>query len=66
MNMLRFSQTILQKVSFDERLFEKELRKAIDKLTNEDAEALRDWCQEHFPQRSSAITRSFNGRATAA
>lgn len=46
--MLEYAKTILQKVSFDLKLFEKELRKAIASLLNEEINLLRSWCYEKF------------------
>lgn len=46
--MLEYAKTILEKVSFDHRLFEKELRKAIANLIKDEIEVLRTWCYEKF------------------
>jgi hypothetical protein len=48
-------KTILQKVSFDKRLFEKELKKAIASLLNEEISILKAWCYEKFGQTYAAI-----------
>ena len=48
LNMLEYFKTILAKVSFDRKLFEKELRKAIKSLVAEELEELKMWCYEHF------------------
>jgi len=42
--MLEFSKCILDKMSFDENLFMKELRKLIIWSQNEKTNELRDWC----------------------
>ena len=47
-HMLEYAKTILQKVSFDLKLFEKELRKAIASLLKEEISLLRAWCYEKF------------------
>lgn len=47
-SMLEYIKIILQKVSFDRRLFEKELRKAIRMLMPEEVKRLRLWCYERF------------------
>ena len=52
--MLEYVKTILVKVSFDVRLFEKELRKAFKVLINQDLILLRAWSYEKF---SAAIYR---------
>ena len=46
--MLEYVKTILRKVSFDQTLFEKELKKAINLLIPEEIKQLRDWCYEQF------------------
>ena len=46
--MLEYIKTILKKVSFDIQLFEKELKKAINQLINEDLEELKRWCYINF------------------
>ena len=43
---LIYYQQILQKVSFDVRLFHKELRKAYRYLTPDDCDILRQWVDE--------------------
>lgn len=43
---LIYYQQILQKVSFDVRLFRKELRKAYGYLTPDDCDILRQWVDE--------------------
>ena len=53
--MLEYVKIILQKVSFDTRLFEKELRKAIANLVSEEIENLRVWCYQTFGQGSSHL-----------
>ncbi|WP_221394753.1 hypothetical protein [Dyadobacter sp. NIV53] len=47
-SMLEYIKIILQKVSFDRRLFEKELRKAIRMLMPFEVKRLRAWCYEHY------------------
>jgi len=46
--MLEYIKTILTKVSFDVKLFEKELRKAISQLINDELEDLKRWCYKKF------------------
>ncbi len=46
--MLEYVKTILLKVSFDGKLFEKELRKAFKLLTKEELGNLKNWCYETF------------------
>nr|WP_293840649.1 hypothetical protein [uncultured Arsenicibacter sp.] len=46
--MLEYIKMILEKVSFDKALFEKELRKAIKSLVREEIKELKAWCYEQF------------------
>lgn len=48
MTTLNYVKVILEKVSFDAKLFEKELRKAIKTLVVEEIKELRAWCSEQF------------------
>ncbi|MFN5004685.1 MAG: hypothetical protein ACK514_15375 [Bacteroidota bacterium] len=48
MKMLNYFKTILSRVSFDARLFEKELRKAIKMLIAEELQELRSWCYANY------------------
>ncbi len=47
-SMLEYIKTILQKVSFDKALFEKELKKAIAMLIPDEIKQLKSWCYEQF------------------
>ena len=44
--MLEYYKTVLQKVSFDAKLFSKELKKAVSKLLPNEIEELRRWLQQ--------------------
>ena len=48
MTTLDYVKVILQKVSFDAKLFEKELKKAIKTLLSDEIKELRTWCSEQF------------------
>ena len=48
MTTLDYVKVILEKVSFDAKLFEKELRKAIKTILTEEIRELRTWCSEQF------------------
>ena len=48
--MLEYFKLILSKVSFDKRLFERELRKAIKSLVEDELNELKKWCYTHFGQ----------------
>ena len=49
--MLTYVKEILHKVSFDPKLFEKELRKAIKAISAEDFADFKRWCYSHFSSR---------------
>jgi hypothetical protein len=46
--MLEYTKTILQKVSFDQNLFKKELKKSIKWLRKEEILTLYTWCMITF------------------
>lgn len=46
--MLRFSKSILKKVSFDKVLFKKELKKTISWLNKKELLTLKLWCLSTF------------------
>jgi len=48
--MLEYAKIILEKVSFDKGLFEKELKKAIEILEKTEIKTLCDWCYQQFFQ----------------
>ncbi len=48
MSMLDYVKLILEKVSFDRRLFEKELQKGIKQLVPGEVKQLKDWCYTRF------------------
>ncbi|WP_266362813.1 hypothetical protein [Tellurirhabdus rosea] len=59
-SMLEYLKTILQKVSFDQNLFEKELKKAIRSLIPEEVQQLRAWCYDKFgTSYQSVLNRCF-------
>ena len=43
--MLEYTKTVLQKVSFDAKLFSKELQKALSRLLPYEIEELKHWLQ---------------------
>ena len=55
--MLEYIKTILQKVSFDRKLFEKELKKAIAMLVLDEVKSLKVWCYETFGKIYRAVLR---------
>ncbi len=48
MKMLEYIKMILDKVSFDSKLFEKELKKGLKELLPEEMKELKNWCYEKF------------------
>ena len=46
--MLKYTMTILQKVSFDKDLFKRELRKSLKWLKRDEVLALQAWCAINF------------------
>ena len=57
--MLNYVKTILTKVSFDKGLFEKELSKAVEKLTTSDLIELKVWCYSNFSQNYLDVLEKF-------
>jgi hypothetical protein len=53
--MLNYVKTVLTKVSFDSKLFEKELKKAIALLLGDEVRALKHWCYARFGNQHEAI-----------
>ena len=47
-DMLDFCKTVLTRVSFDQRLFAKELKKSFKWLSREDAEDLSQWAMAQY------------------
>ncbi|GGF33672.1 hypothetical protein [Echinicola rosea] len=46
--MIEYVKTILLKVSFDKKLFEKELRKGLNMLTPHEVQEFKTWCYKTF------------------
>lgn len=53
--MLIYSKTILRKVSFDARLFQKELAKALNTLPEREARELKHWVLRNFHQQGAPL-----------
>lgn len=63
-NMLNYIKVILDKVSFDKHLFEKELRKALKSLMPNEVKVLREWCIQRFGNDySQIINKCFVGHS---
>ncbi|GAA5035127.1 hypothetical protein GCM10011506_28410 [Marivirga lumbricoides] len=60
--MLDYVKSILSKVSFDKRLFEKELIKAIALLVEKELYSLKDWCYRNFSSKyNDVLNKHFSG-----
>ena len=57
--MLEYFKTILAKVSFDQKLFKKELRKALTSLVPQEIAQLREWCYSKFSQHQLVLNECF-------
>ena len=57
--MLNYAKKVLTRVSFDARLFEKELRKAIKMLISDEVQELRSWCYANFGAYQAILNRCF-------
>ena len=53
--MLEYVKIILMKVSFDRRLFEKELRKALNLLMPTEILEFKDWCYRKFSGKYESV-----------
>jgi hypothetical protein len=56
---LEYCKFILEKVSFDERLFEKELNKALKMLAETDIREFVDWARKRFSGQKVAASLQF-------
>ncbi|MBX2954398.1 MAG: hypothetical protein KF870_18005 [Leadbetterella sp.] len=64
--MLEYIKVILEKVSFDKVLFEKELRKGIRELLPNEIKDLQMWCYDKFGQIYIKVLNRVFGRMSAA
>jgi hypothetical protein len=51
MSPLEYAKFILDKVSFEPKIFKKELRKALRKSSKRDFQHLMVWCREKFSKK---------------
>lgn len=58
--MLEMTKSVLQSVSFDKILFQKELKKATKWVAQEEYQMLRIWCLASFAMYSDIINEVFN------
>jgi hypothetical protein len=66
MNMLQYVKMILEKVSFDRKLFEKELKKGLKELLKEEVRELKNWCYEKFGSLYTSILNKVFRRTSLA
>jgi hypothetical protein len=59
MGMLEFCKQVLLKVSFDRKLFKKELIKMVGMLKREDVLVLKAWCLVTFVQYQDIVLEVF-------
>ena len=57
--MLELSKKVLEKVSFDRSLFQKELIKAVKWIQKEEASSLKVWCLASFAMYNDIIVEVF-------
>jgi hypothetical protein len=48
MSPIEYAKMILEKVSFEPKIFKKELRKALRNSSKRDFKHLMNWCRERF------------------
>ena len=53
--MLEFCKTVLKRVSFDRRLFARELKKSFSWLSYEDALTLKAWALATYPNKYALL-----------
>ncbi|MFC5269122.1 hypothetical protein [Adhaeribacter terreus] len=63
--MLEYIKTILVKVSFDQFLFEKELRKSFTLLVQEELNELKHWCYIQFATLHAPVLNQVFAKAEA-
>ena len=57
--MLKYCKTILANVSFDKKLFKKELKKSIKWLSYNERIILKSWCLTYVAKYKDVIINSF-------
>lgn len=58
--MLHYSKMILERMTVDQKLFKKELMKAYNKLSEDDANELYEWANEKFPEMMTDLTPAYH------
>jgi hypothetical protein len=52
MSPVEYAKMILEKVSFEPRIFKKELRKALKQSSRQEFDHLMTWCREKFRRKN--------------
>ena len=60
MTMLEYTKIILEKVSFDPRIFRKELKKAVNYVSKEEYGHLKSWVKQKFGAKRNHNSGSYN------
>lgn len=53
---VEYAKMILDKVSFEPRIFKKELRKALRQFSKQEFDHLMFWCKEKFRKKNSDLS----------
>jgi hypothetical protein len=56
MSPIEYAKLILEKVSFEPKIFRKELRKALKKASKSDFKHLMGWCREKFSRKNKPFS----------
>jgi len=59
MTMLEYTKIILEKVSFDPRIFRKELKKAVNYVNKEEYGHLKTWVKQKFGVKRNQSSGSY-------
>jgi len=60
--MLEYVKIVLVKVSFDKKLFEKELKKALNFILPVEIQEFREWCYQTFSQVYEPVLNKYFNR----
>ncbi|HLT08412.1 MAG TPA: hypothetical protein VK014_12855 [Cyclobacteriaceae bacterium] len=57
--MMEYVKVILLKVSFDKKLFEKELQKGLNLLIPSEVQEFKDWCYQTFSKAYEPVLNKY-------
>jgi hypothetical protein len=57
--MLEYVKIVLMKVSFDKKLFEKELKKALNFILPAEIQEFKDWCYQNFSKLYESVLNKY-------